>query len=144
MGGQSSTSAGTHTAASSSATGEPIDAGAECQPCRDMECEAQENACKADPQCAQFLGCLTEPELCCQALNKQPANDTAHAAYACIHEKCAEKCNLAPANCLDCFKNGPESDVDCGDDACKACASGKKCNWSNDCASAVCDAGVCQ
>jgi len=47
------------------------------------------------------------------------------------------------ATCADCVKNGPETDVDCGGDACAPCSAGKKCNWDNDCLGNVCQGGIC-
>lgn len=45
--------------------------------------------------------------------------------------------------CADKAKNGGETDVDCGGKACPACADGKKCKLSTDCAGKVCQSGTC-
>ncbi len=44
--------------------------------------------------------------------------------------------------CNDGFKNGTETDVDCGG-SCPDCALGKLCNVPGDCASQICTSGVC-
>lgn len=48
---------------------------------------------------------------------------------------------LAPT-CGDGIKNGSETDVDCGG-ACLRCASTKSCVSRNDCATALCNGGIC-
>ncbi len=46
--------------------------------------------------------------------------------------------------CSDAFKNGDESDVDCGG-SCKAkCATAKRCNVASDCKSRICGNGTCK
>jgi hypothetical protein len=45
--------------------------------------------------------------------------------------------------CADGVKNGMETDVDCGGDACPPCASGKACGNDADCKSGHCPAAVC-
>ncbi len=45
-------------------------------------------------------------------------------------------------SCTDGAKNGDETDVDCGG-ACGACAEGKSCAESNDCANGTCFSGTC-
>ena len=47
------------------------------------------------------------------------------------------------ATCSDDVQNGDETDVDCGGPVCPACADGKKCVLSRDCASSVCTDGIC-
>jgi hypothetical protein len=46
-------------------------------------------------------------------------------------------------SCIDGTRNGDESDVDCGGDACAPCALGATCSWHGDCASLTCASGVC-
>lgn len=46
-------------------------------------------------------------------------------------------------HCTDGVKSGNESDVDCGG-KCKRCAVGQACNSRDDCATALCVAGICQ
>jgi hypothetical protein len=76
----------------------------------------------------------------------------------CMSGKCggAGLCELAPPDppcdapdpnnptCHDCTTNGPETDVDCGGDACPPCAAAKACLSGADCESGVCTAGACQ
>jgi len=45
--------------------------------------------------------------------------------------------------CADGKKNGLETDVDCGGDACGPCASGKECSNGADCRSGNCAPGGC-
>jgi len=51
---------------------------------------------------------------------------------------------LCVAHCDDGLYDGDETDVDCGGDACGACAAGQTCNVHGDCASGICNAGLCQ
>lgn len=50
---------------------------------------------------------------------------------------------LVAPTCSDSKSNGSETDVDCGGDDCDACALGAHCTRGADCASALCDEGVC-
>ncbi len=50
---------------------------------------------------------------------------------------------LPEGDCQDAFKNGNETDVDCGG-ACPACAIGATCGGHPDCESQLCRAGSCQ
>jgi streptogramin lyase len=45
--------------------------------------------------------------------------------------------------CSDGFKNGDETDVDCGGPACSPCLTGKKCTAPSDCEFGVCKSNVC-
>lgn len=45
--------------------------------------------------------------------------------------------------CTDTFKNGDETDIDCGGTQCAPCTQGKNCLATNDCLSAFCIDGVC-
>src|SRR5207253_2216076 len=51
---------------------------------------------------------------------------------------------MPPPSCNDGQRNGSETDVDCGGGACPACAAGRSCGASTDCASAYCAAGTCR
>jgi len=53
-------------------------------------------------------------------------------------------CTLMPSTCSDHVKNTFETDVDCGGQECRPCASGKHCNLGSDCASGTCTSHVCQ
>ena len=50
----------------------------------------------------------------------------------------------ATASCTDTFKNGTETDVDCGGSCTADCANGRTCLVNADCQSNNCVAGVCQ
>ena len=50
----------------------------------------------------------------------------------------------ATASCTDTFKNGTETDVDCGGSCTAECANGRTCAINADCQSNNCVAGVCQ
>jgi hypothetical protein len=62
----------------------------------------------------------------------------------CVHraESPCEKGTGGPT-CHDCKKNGLETDVDCGGDACPPCLGGKKCGNDADCDSGRCDRDLC-
>jgi plastocyanin len=49
----------------------------------------------------------------------------------------------ATPTCTDTFANGTESDVDCGGTCATKCANGKLCGGGTDCASGVCNSGIC-
>jgi len=49
----------------------------------------------------------------------------------------------ATASCTDTFKNGSETDVDCGGSCTTKCANGKICAINADCQSGNCVSGVC-
>ena len=46
-------------------------------------------------------------------------------------------------SCTDVLQNGQETDVDCGG-PCPVCGDGKKCSAGKDCASGICNGGLCQ
>src|SRR5215470_1584854 len=46
-------------------------------------------------------------------------------------------------SCADAIKNGNETDVDCGGNACPRCTNGRACLAPLDCASFVCLSGKC-
>ncbi len=50
---------------------------------------------------------------------------------------------IAGPSCNDGFKNGNETDVDCGG-PCRPCGDGLKCNSGSDCASVICTLNICQ
>src|SRR5690348_4047503 len=45
--------------------------------------------------------------------------------------------------CTDGRRNGAESDVDCGGDACGSCIGGSECKAAADCRSSICRSGRC-
>lgn len=47
------------------------------------------------------------------------------------------------ATCADGTRNGMETDVDCGGDACGPCGPGKGCTLDGDCATLACQGGSC-
>lgn len=48
-----------------------------------------------------------------------------------------------PPDCSDSIRNGDETDVDCGGEACPACIAGQSCSGDDDCATAECYQGSC-
>ncbi len=54
-------------------------------------------------------------------------------------------CLPYPAACFDGVKNGVETDVDCGGEACPRCYAGESCSAREDCATGKCDgsSGLC-
>ncbi|TXD39304.1 hypothetical protein FRC98_02585 [Lujinxingia vulgaris] len=51
--------------------------------------------------------------------------------------------NVPAPTCDDGAQNGVETDVDCGGDTCGTCDVAQSCDEDSDCASEVCDEGVC-
>src|SRR5688572_14242114 len=47
------------------------------------------------------------------------------------------------SSCEDGTRNGEETDIDCGGDACGACVTGASCERHADCTSGTCLSGVC-
>jgi hypothetical protein len=118
------------------------DAGDPCALCRGRECAAEEGACADDEQCQHLDTCLLDSATCCIEHDLGPADDASSAVYACVVAKCSAVCAFAEPSCHDCFRNGQETDVDCGG-ACAPCASGKACATDGDCESAHCLPGGC-
>lgn len=56
---------------------------------------------------------------------------------------CGDTTGTKDVTCTDQIKNGSETDVDCGGGSCVACADGKTCVESVNCASGVCKDGIC-
>ncbi len=81
------------------------------------------------------------------------------ASAQCVAATCPATCNgnldcdlgyictnyVCVPHCGDGVRDGDESDVDCGGDACAArCAAGQTCSVPADCASGICSYGICQ
>jgi hypothetical protein len=96
----------------------------------DVDCGG--DAC---PPCALSKACLVDTD--CASGNCQ-ASVCVASAPAC------EPYDPQNPTCGDCVKDGMETDVDCGGDACPPCAADKACATSGDCMSGVCEAGTCQ
>lgn len=87
------------------------------------------------------------------ALGKVCATDADCASHYCIQEGvcadnpgdygCEVESKVIDETCGDCIKNGLESDVDCGGDACRACGAGKACRGDYDCLSVECVSSMC-
>jgi hypothetical protein len=67
----------------------------------------------------------------------------ADAAQGQIDELVATMPLSSAPTCIDGVANGSETDVDCGGGSCPACGIGDQCGMSTDCASNLCDSGVC-
>ncbi|MET0387890.1 MAG: hypothetical protein ABW321_18100, partial [Polyangiales bacterium] len=48
------------------------------------------------------------------------------------------------STCSNASRDGAETDIDCGGGSCAACANGKMCSASSDCAGGMCSSGLCQ
>src|SRR5690606_3721836 len=46
-------------------------------------------------------------------------------------------------SCADGVKNADETGIDCGGSSCPRCSAGSSCATGGDCASGICDGGVC-
>jgi len=83
------------------------------------------------------------------ALERQCGGDADCQSGACRAGVCAALGGGSPCQsgldptCHDCVRNGPETDVDCGGDACLPCGAGKGCISDGDCTSAYCAQGTC-
>ncbi len=62
----------------------------------------------------------------------------------CASMICTDTFTCAPPDCGDEFKNGEETDIDCGGPDCSGCDVGLDCIVPADCLSNSCMAGVCQ
>lgn len=97
-----------------------IDCGGSCPGCGDFE------TCRGASDCASGH---------CQA----PTPATYFSFYPPGTSLCI------PAHCFDGVQDFGESDVDCGNSCASGCAAGKMCASNNlDCASGVCNGGICQ
>jgi hypothetical protein len=110
----------------------------------------------SNPSCADCVKDGAETDVDCGgdacppcALGRACLVDTDCTTGSCQGGTCAMSkpgCQpVDPSNpsCADCVKNGAETGVDCGGDACPPCGAGKTCNVSADCMSGVCSAGTC-
>ncbi|MFO0616237.1 MAG: hypothetical protein U0414_26825 [Polyangiaceae bacterium] len=88
----------------------------------------------ACPPCGAGVACLVDSD--CES-------------GACVAALCgAPQTGCAPVDpdnpsCANCQRDGGETAVDCGGDACPPCADGLACLTDADCASALCVAAVC-
>ncbi|MGE0787418.1 MAG: hypothetical protein AB7S26_17225 [Sandaracinaceae bacterium] len=102
--------------------------------CDSMSCtsclDGLRNGDETAPDCGGALCARCESGLAC-------AIDADCASLRCTGSTCA-----APT-CADGVRNGSEVAVDCGG-TCGACPNGSTCYGSGDCASNVCDLGVCR
>ncbi|CAF3211829.1 unnamed protein product [Rotaria socialis] len=72
-------------------------------------------------------------------------NDGAPCRYndQCSSGNCDKKRCKAPT-CTDGYRNGNETDIDCGGEKCSKCPNGKTCKADSDCVSEVCKSKTCQ
>jgi hypothetical protein len=124
------------TCAPSSSTCAPVDPqNPTCDDCvkdgaeTDVDCGG--DAC---PPCATGKACLAGADCA--------SGDCAQGTCAVGTPTCAP---VDPQNptCDDCVKDGTETDVDCGGDACSPCGTGKVCQTGADCLSGACPSGRC-
>jgi cysteine-rich repeat protein len=110
--------------------------------CRMLYCKS--NIC-ATPSCTDAVKNGIESDVDCGG-NCQPCD----LDKGCnIHTDCTSTfCNPTTKKCIspgcnDGFQNGDESDVDCGGGCSDKCIIGSRCISPNDCASGICEAGIC-
>jgi len=96
----------------------------------DVDCGGDDcPPCRAGYQCHDGADC---------------ASGTCSPDGTCAAEAGPSPCEMGPdATCHDCRKDGLETDVDCGGDACLPCGATKGCIVDGDCLSAHCASGVC-
>lgn len=106
----------------------------------------------ADPTCADHKKNGLETDVDCGgdacgpcALGMACANNADCATKSCSANVCIKgpimhHCEPSEggATCNDCMKNGDETDIDCGGDACGPCEASKDCLDDADCQSGVC------
>jgi hypothetical protein len=95
----------------------------------DVDCGG--DAC---PLCPDGKACLVDTDC--------TSGNCANGTCAAGTPTCAPVDPMNPS-CGDCMKDGMETDVDCGGDACPPCASGKACQTGADCLSGACSGGNC-
>ena len=85
--------------------------------------------------CASGLVCRGDAD--CQSSSCQ-------GGHCATGKRSCETVDPANPSCGDCVKNGGETDVDCGGDACAPCSYGLHCVSGGDCLSLVCASKSCQ
>ena len=109
--------------------------------CGSMVCASDQ--CN-DPSCTDGVRNGTETDVDCGGVCPHCGN--AHQCAGnldCASGVCANHLCAAPT-CSDGVRNQDETDIDCGGMKCAACAAGKSCKLSTDCAGMLCaPSGVC-
>jgi hypothetical protein len=128
--------------------GQPCSVGADCRSgvCNPAGCGAEVERCCQTPACNDGVQNGNEPSIDCGNAGCGPCpNGRPCAANAvCGSGFCSLGfCRVHP--CTDGALSESESDVDCGgnDPQCRRCPRGDTCRGNADCASNVCDEGVC-
>jgi hypothetical protein len=120
-----------------------------CAPCGEQSCAGELSACQEDDLCRHYAPCMGALATCCQDRGYPAADAVSQALLGCLTSYCYLPCVINPT-CADCFKDGLETDVDCGGDDCAPCGPGKGCKDDADCAlgttcrpDAACATGTC-
>jgi cohesin domain-containing protein len=103
--------------------------------------------------CGQGAACVSGQCVCpmgsvncgnvCANLASDPGN-CGMCGLACTQgSACVSGMCQAATTCIDGFKDGSETDVDCGGGICPPCAIGKTCTVAGDCQSQFCSQGFC-
>ncbi len=102
------------------------------------------------PTCTDAMKNAAETDVDCggNACGKCANGKACLANTDCLSAGCVGNvCAAVAATCNDGLKNGAESDVDCGGNACPKCAVGKTCTGAGDCVIiggfAQCQNGIC-
>jgi len=109
-------------------------------------CEAEENKCtdgRLEPDNSPHYETDVDCGGDCAPLYKCDIGQQCDINGDCRSSVCLNSLCQAPT-CTDGARNGQETDIDCGGNACGPCGAGKQCISSNDCESGQCDNGICQ
>jgi hypothetical protein len=96
----------------------------------DIDCGG--DAC---PPCALGRACKVEADC---------TTGSCRAGICAARASACEPVDPQNPSCADCVKDGMETDVDCGGDACLPCGASKGCKAAADCLGGQCACGVCQ
>ncbi len=91
--------------------------------------------------CADGVKNFGESDIDCGAVCQRCAlGKSCNGAYDCASNACDPGTHTCVAShCGDLISDGDETDIDCGGNLCAACAVGKRCLVSRDCAAGACD-----
>jgi hypothetical protein len=103
-----------------------------CAPCGEQSCAGELSACEQDDLCRLYAPCMGALATCCQDHRYPDADPVSQALLGCLTSHCYLPCVINPT-CADCFKDGLETDIDCGGDDCAPCGPGKGCKDDADC-----------
>lgn len=99
---------------------------------------------RAAPSCAEVWTCTAFSSCTLTGSQTRSCVDTANCGTQQIRPELIRDCTYSPPiSCSDAIQNQDETDTDCGGDTCPRCLISQTCVVDTDCASQLCESGVC-